>query len=270
MFKLVLNSPRKSCEIDPLPTDLLNRTLPAILLLLTYAVNASITTGVFLYNLKEALVKPLLKRANLDLIDKNYYSDLNLQFTGKLIERAVVQHLIDHIGKHNLLESLQMAYLANYCTEPALLKAQPDILRVMDNQQVMCLVLLNLSATIDSTDHGILLSRLEAWFDITGTALNWMKSYLTDCTQCVVVGVMNTDGSRSSPVPLCYGVPQRSALRLILFTLYTTSLDISITPTTSSSIFMQITSCFTSLLGQMFQVSWECNQGWLGYNRHVS
>ena len=45
--KLVLTSPSKSCELVPLPRDLLKSTLPAILPLSTYVVNASITTGAF-------------------------------------------------------------------------------------------------------------------------------------------------------------------------------------------------------------------------------
>ena len=114
--KLVINSPSKSYESDPLPTDLLKSTLPAILPLLTYAVNALIITGAFEDNLKEALVKALLMRATLDHIDKNYHPVSNIQFTGKLIERAVTQPWAAHIEDHNIMESLQSAYRANHST----------------------------------------------------------------------------------------------------------------------------------------------------------
>ena len=45
--------------------------------------------------------------------------------------------------------------------------------------------------------------------------LDWLKSYLLDRTQSVVVG-----GIRSAPSPLKYGVPQGSVLGPVLFTMY--------------------------------------------------
>ena len=70
--KLICRSPSKSCEDDPIPTTLLKNILPSVLPLLTAMVNGSMQTGVFPDDLKQALVKPLLKKANLDLVDKDY------------------------------------------------------------------------------------------------------------------------------------------------------------------------------------------------------
>ena len=80
----------------------------------------------------EALVKPLLKRANLDLIEKNYHPVSNLQFTGILIERAVTQQMTVHIKDQNLIESLQLIYRENNSPETALLKIKSEKLQVMD------------------------------------------------------------------------------------------------------------------------------------------
>ena len=55
-----------------------------------------------------------------------------------------------------------------------------------DNSCVM-LVLLDLSAAFDTVDYDILLGRLEHRFGITGKALSWLTSYLTDRTQFVKV-----------------------------------------------------------------------------------
>jgi hypothetical protein len=77
-------------------------------------------------------------------------------------------------------------------------------------------VLLDLSAAFDTIDdHSILLNRLENYVGISGVALAWFKSYLSDCYQFVAI---NEDMSYRSQVQ--YGVPQGSVLGPLLFTLY--------------------------------------------------
>ena len=86
---IVRKSPTKTCEADPIPTTLLKDILPNIVPLLREIVNKSLQTGTFPDDLKVALVRPLLKKINLDLVEKNYRPVSNLQYIGKLIERAV-------------------------------------------------------------------------------------------------------------------------------------------------------------------------------------
>ena len=87
---------------------------------------------------------------------------------------------MDHIHTNNLMEPLQSAYKSYHSTETALLKVKADILKVMDNQEVTCLVLLDLSAAFNMVDHKILLERLENYFGINSIALRWIELYLTN------------------------------------------------------------------------------------------
>ena len=64
------------------------------------------------------------------------------------------------------------------------------------------LVLLDLSAAFDTVDHGIFFSRLSNRFGITGTVLEWFRSYLSDRTQVVLV-----NGARYVSYVLEFGVP---------------------------------------------------------------
>ena len=182
--------------------------------------NESLQTGEFPDDLKEALVKPLLKKISLEPILKNYRPVSNLPFIGKLMERCVIDQLMDHIHVNNLMEPLQSAYKSYHSIETALLKVKADILKVMDNQEVTCLVQLDLSATFDTVDHKILRNQLESHFGIKGMALQWIVSYLTNRSQRVVIGDTNTIGAKSECISLKFGVPQGSVLGPILFTLY--------------------------------------------------
>ena len=153
-------SPTKSCELDPIPTSLLKKILPSVSQLLTAIVNNSITLGTFPNCIKGALVGPLLKKANLDLINKNYRPVSNLSFVSKLIERIVADQVTSHITQHGLMEANQSAYHSHHSTETTLLKVKADILRAMDNQEVVCLVLLDLLAAFNTVNHDILIPRL--------------------------------------------------------------------------------------------------------------
>ena len=98
---IVRKSPTKSCKADLIPTALLKEILPNITHLLRAVVSKSLQTCTFPDDLKEALVKPHLKKTNLDLIEKNVRPVSNLQFIGKLIEIAVNNQLNEHITINN-------------------------------------------------------------------------------------------------------------------------------------------------------------------------
>ena len=94
-----------------------------------------------------------------------------------------------------------------------------DLLSALDKKEVTCLILLNLSTAFDTVSHTILLNRLKYHFGVGGTALSWICSYLTGRTQKVVI-----DHFESETVNFTQGVPERSVLGPVLFTLYTSPL----------------------------------------------
>ena len=124
--------------------------------------------------------------ANLELAVRNYRPVSNLEFMGKTIECAVTSQLTQHISENSLLEPIQSAYRSGHSTEIALLKVKTDLLHATDCQEVVCLILLDLSSAFDTVVHCLLLQRLEVCFGIKETALEWIISHLTGRTQKVM------------------------------------------------------------------------------------
>ena len=88
--------------------------------------------------------------------------------------------LRDCLCDKDLNESLQTAYKKHHSCETALLRVQNYLLKSIDNEQCVVLLLLDLSAAFDTVDHKILLQRLRSRLGTRGKALAWLQSYLTD------------------------------------------------------------------------------------------
>ncbi len=204
-----------TCLLDPVPTKLLKEHLADILPLLTYLINISRETGVFSSAWKTAIVKPPLKKDGLELAPKNCRPVSSLQFVSKLVERAVVQHLCQHMDSWFPLPSLQSAYRTGHSTETAMLKVQSDILCNMDNKQITQLVVIDLSVAFDTVDHCLLSTVMPNQYGVSSTALEWIESYLTGRYQQVSVG-----SSLPDKFSLNHGVPQGSCLGPVMLTQY--------------------------------------------------
>ena len=105
----------------------------------------------------------------------------------KLVERMVSRRLTRYLEGEKLLPKFQSGFRARHSTETAILKVLSDILTAADLGKVSILGLLDMSAAFDKVDHSILFDRLETAYGFSGTVLSWMRSFLTDRDQRVVL-----------------------------------------------------------------------------------
>ena len=215
--KLVKQSPNKSCSLDPVPTSVIKDNVEVMAPHLTRIINASFSTSVVPDQLKDAHLSPLLKKSNLDSdIKKNYRPISNLPYLSKLVEKSADIQLVEHCIEHELFEVFQSAYKQYHSTETALLKVHNDAMCAIDMEKAMVIFLIDMSAAFDTVNHDIMLERLNTYIGVTGSALEWFRSYLKHRTQTVTLL-----GASSSKHELKYGVPQGSILGPRLFAIYT-------------------------------------------------
>ena len=113
-------------------------------------------------------------------------------------------------------EKFQSAYKAKYSTETTLVRVFDDVLKELDHDNVVDLALLDLTAAFDIVNHQVLLQRLKRTFRITGQALKWICSYLSDRSTVVLV-----NGQFSDPSALECSVPQDSKVGPRMYNEYT-------------------------------------------------
>ena len=217
--ELIAESSKKSCSMEPMPTPLVLECLDVLLPSITRMINLSLEEGIFPEPWKLADVHPRLKKPGGESEFMNLRPISNLTFVSKITERAVSNQINQHCEENNLYPKNQSSYRKFHSTETALLRVKNDILTSMNKQQVVLLVLLDMSSAFDTVDQTILLNRLNSTFRITGSAHKWFESYLNRRRQFVTV-----NGATSKTFDMRYGVPQGSCLGPLLFILYASRL----------------------------------------------
>lgn len=106
--RLIQNAKPTTCTLDPLPSSLVKTHCDIFAPVFCKIINTSLSTGEFYSDWKQAIVKPLLKKSNLDHVKKNYRPVSNLSFLSKLVEKASLISFSKHMDNHGLLPSYQL------------------------------------------------------------------------------------------------------------------------------------------------------------------
>ena len=107
--------------------------------------------------------------------DTVYRDTVNREMT---VEIIVLNQLNKHLTDNNLYSEVQSGYRPKHSCETLLVRMFDGINNMLQADNVVIVVLLDLSSAFDSIDHSILLGKLLKDYGIDGTALHWCKSYL--------------------------------------------------------------------------------------------
>ena len=179
---------KDSAGNDKISSKLLKQMAPIIHSILRLIINQSINTGIFPDQLKLAIVKPLFKNKGDNMTFGNYRPISLLSTISKVFERIIFNQLYKYMDSNSLFLNSQYGFRKNHSTEYAALEFVDRIAKDLEAKKVPLSVFIDLSKAFDTLDHQILLKKLK-YYGITGVALSWFQSYLSNRQQ-----IVNFDG----------------------------------------------------------------------------
>ena len=102
------------------------------------------------------------------------------------------RRLLSHFIENNVISERQAAYLKGDSTTQQVLYIIHSIRTTWGKKQIMQGVFLDVSAAFDKAWHKAIIAKLEQ-IQITGTALDVFRSYLSNRKQIVVIGQCKND-----------------------------------------------------------------------------
>ena len=121
VLRYIRETRKTCCSLDPINVSKLgeayNSTVPAV----GAIINSSFDVGHFVTSEKHGLIRPYLKKIELDENDlSNYRPVTNLTHLSKIIERAMLEQLVPFLEEVGVVPRYQSAYRKLHSTETAL------------------------------------------------------------------------------------------------------------------------------------------------------
>ena len=203
---------------DGISTNLLKKLKPVLLNPLKIIFQQSMDTGTMPEDWKKAKVIPIFKKGAKGKAENHRPVSLTCTVC-KLMESIIREKITDHLNFNSLLNKSQHGFMKSRSCQTNLLEFMDFVTEKIDNGESVDIVYLDYSKAFDKISHQKLITKLKA-HGISGKVADWVKEWLTDRKQYVVI-----DGFESGVIYVISGVPQGSVLGPILFIIYINDID---------------------------------------------
>jgi hypothetical protein len=198
--------------VDDIPTSVLKKGVEVLAGPISHLVNRLLAEGRVPEAFKVGKVFPIFKSKGKACEDPASNRPVSiLPAMSKILETSVKADLEEHLARVNGLPGAQYGFLPKRSCTSALAHAHAGWLTGAERGQVVGIMAFDLSAAFHTVAAEQLLPKLQS-LGVSGSALDWFKSYLTGGSQQV-----SWDGTLSNLIAVRYGLKQGSILGLILF-----------------------------------------------------